>query len=224
MLQNTVIKRLMFWVTVFTALFCNIFQQWMFLCWHPSHTNLLFRLPAQDCSVMAAGPCYVALSWTAQKTSLPLLNVITVVITWQILSHCLATAKSAEPFPSNSCLCWVHNSGFQQICHIIFSSCIWHDWRSLWEMADTLRSPLMADLRSTVKCLSYCPWCANFHCIGIVIFMKTASHNLYDCWDLANLRFHYLGLHFKEQDEQLCGQRFYWLCNPGWVLASSVVF
>jgi hypothetical protein len=34
--------------------------------------------------------------------------------------HCLATGTSAEPFPTNRCLCWFHNSGFQQTCHSIF--------------------------------------------------------------------------------------------------------
>jgi hypothetical protein len=28
-------------------------------------------------------------------------------------SHCLAVGMFAEPFPSNGCLCWLHNSGFQ---------------------------------------------------------------------------------------------------------------
>jgi hypothetical protein len=56
-------------------------------------------------------------------------------------------------------------------------------------MADALRSTLVATLRNTMKCLPhYCPWCENCHCIGTVILMKTASHYLYDWWDLANLR------------------------------------
>jgi hypothetical protein len=48
-LQITVTHRLVFSVTVFTALLDNGFQQWTFLCfrahvlagWRPSHTNLL---------------------------------------------------------------------------------------------------------------------------------------------------------------------------------------
>jgi hypothetical protein len=40
-------------------------------------------------------------------------------VTWHLLSHCLATGMFAEPFSSNSCLCYLHNSGFQQRCHII---------------------------------------------------------------------------------------------------------
>jgi hypothetical protein len=38
-------------------------------------------------------------------------------ITWQLLNHCLATGVLAESLPSNSCPCWLHNSGFQQTCH-----------------------------------------------------------------------------------------------------------
>jgi hypothetical protein len=29
----------------------------------------------------------------------------------------LATGMLAELFPSNSCLFWLHNSGFEQMCH-----------------------------------------------------------------------------------------------------------
>jgi hypothetical protein len=38
-------------------------------------------------------------------------------VTWRLLSHCLAKDVSVEPLPSNGCLCWLHNSGFQQTCH-----------------------------------------------------------------------------------------------------------
>jgi hypothetical protein len=31
-------------------------------------------------------------------------------IMWRLLSHCLATGVFTEPFPSNGCLCWLHNS------------------------------------------------------------------------------------------------------------------
>jgi hypothetical protein len=33
--------------------------------------------------------------------------------TWRT-SYCLAMDMFTEPFPSNACLCWIHNSGFQQ--------------------------------------------------------------------------------------------------------------
>jgi hypothetical protein len=60
--------------------FSNSFQQQTFLCsrahvlagWQPSHNNLLlFELLPQDCLMMAAGLCYIASAWTAQKTPLP---------------------------------------------------------------------------------------------------------------------------------------------------------
>jgi hypothetical protein len=35
-------------------------------------------------------------------------------------SCCLATDKFAELFPSNICLCWLHNSGFRQTYHNIY--------------------------------------------------------------------------------------------------------
>jgi hypothetical protein len=34
---------------------------------------------------------------------------------------CLATGVLAEPFPSNGCLCWLHSSCLEQICHNIYS-------------------------------------------------------------------------------------------------------
>jgi hypothetical protein len=47
--EITITHRLVFSVTVFTALPGNVFQQWTFLCsrdhvlagWRPSHTNIL---------------------------------------------------------------------------------------------------------------------------------------------------------------------------------------
>jgi hypothetical protein len=39
---------------------------------------------------------------------------------WWLLGHYLATAVFLEPFPSNVCLCWLHNSGFQQTCHKLY--------------------------------------------------------------------------------------------------------
>jgi hypothetical protein len=42
-----------------------------------------------------------------------------VAITWRLLSHWLAIRAFREQLRSNGCLCWRHNSGFQQTCHII---------------------------------------------------------------------------------------------------------
>jgi hypothetical protein len=90
-------------------------------------------------------------------------------------------------------------------------------------MADALRSTSVAALRTTMKYQSYWPWCANFHCIGTVILMKTTPHNLYDCEDVANFRFYNLELHFKEYHDQLSDRLLYWHYNPVWVLASPMV-
>jgi hypothetical protein len=88
LLQITVTHRLVFSVTVFTALLGNIFQQWTFLCSgahvlacrRPSHTSLLlFLLPSQNCLAMAAGPHYIASALTAQKTLLPTVTPLLLV-------------------------------------------------------------------------------------------------------------------------------------------------
>jgi hypothetical protein len=38
-------------------------------------------------------------------------------ITWRLLSHRLATGVFTVTFPSKGCLCWLHNSRFQQTCY-----------------------------------------------------------------------------------------------------------
>jgi hypothetical protein len=98
--------------------------------------------PFSDWLVMAAGPRYIASGRTAQKTpfhaaamlyrdiaiaadcienitsnsSSIVAYVSVAAFTWCLLSHCLAAGVLAEPFPTNGCLCWLHNSGFQQTC------------------------------------------------------------------------------------------------------------
>jgi hypothetical protein len=66
---------------------------------------------------------YIASERTKQKTpfniSYTVAYVSVAAITWRLLSHCIGTGLFTEPFPSNGCLCWLHNSGFQQTCHII---------------------------------------------------------------------------------------------------------
>jgi hypothetical protein len=79
-LQITITQTLVFPVTILPSLLGNTFQQWMILwvrahvpaVWRLSHSSfLLFQLPCQDCSVMAARPRYIASSTTVQKTPLP---------------------------------------------------------------------------------------------------------------------------------------------------------
>jgi hypothetical protein len=58
-----------------------------------------------DCTENTA--CIIACSLVAEET------------TWRLLSHCLETGVSAEPFRSNGCHCCLHNSDFQQKRHNI---------------------------------------------------------------------------------------------------------
>jgi hypothetical protein len=70
---------------------------------------------------MAAGPRYIASGRTAQKTPLPTARLLLRAICYG--NHVTATESLprtglfTEPFPSNGCLGWLHNSGFQQTCH-----------------------------------------------------------------------------------------------------------
>jgi hypothetical protein len=57
---------------------------------------------------------------TACSSSCIVACVSIAAIKWRLLSHCLETDVFKEPFPSNICLFWLHNSGFQQTCHSIF--------------------------------------------------------------------------------------------------------
>jgi hypothetical protein len=41
----------------------------------------------------------------------------TLLLRHYLFCHCLATGVFAQPFASNGCHCWLHNSDFQQICH-----------------------------------------------------------------------------------------------------------
>jgi hypothetical protein len=58
---------------------------------------------------------------TASNNSSVVAYVTVAAVTWHEPSHCLATGVFAEPFPSNGCLWWLHNPGFQQTCHNIMS-------------------------------------------------------------------------------------------------------
>jgi hypothetical protein len=107
-LHRSLSHRLVFSVTVFTALFGNVFQQWTFLCfrahdpagWRPSHTNLLFfSLLSQDYPVMAAGrtestASIIACSLVARGTMCPqscslatavVLSPVYTALTWQCI-------------------------------------------------------------------------------------------------------------------------------------------
>jgi hypothetical protein len=99
-LHNLLSHRLVFPVTVLTALLGNVFQQWAFLCsrahvlagWQPSHTNLLlFELH----HLKTGSLVQLVLGTDTQKTLLPtvlmLLHNITAVAESCLLCCCLAT-------------------------------------------------------------------------------------------------------------------------------------
>jgi hypothetical protein len=58
---------------------------------------------------------------TASNRSSVVACVSVVVFSWWLLSHCLARGVFMEPCPINSCLCWLHSTGFQQTCHCMFT-------------------------------------------------------------------------------------------------------
>jgi hypothetical protein len=49
------------------------------------------------------------------------------VIVACLRSYCLATGVFAEPFPKNDCLCWLHSSCLEQICHNTYRASEWCD-------------------------------------------------------------------------------------------------
>jgi hypothetical protein len=56
---------------------------------------------------------------TASNSSSIVASVSAAAITYPLLSPCLSTAALAKPLPSNGCLCWLPNSGFQEAYHSI---------------------------------------------------------------------------------------------------------
>jgi hypothetical protein len=133
---------LLFSVTDFTELLGNGFQRWTFpFLWvlemapaSATSYNTLVTVCLQTLSPLLSRLSTRTLpgltgngSWsslyslgtenTAFHSSSTVACVSVVAFTRRLLSHCLATSVSTEPFLSNSCLCWLHNSGFQQTCH-----------------------------------------------------------------------------------------------------------
>jgi hypothetical protein len=45
---------------------------------------------------------------------------VVAAIAWWLTSHCLAMDVFTELFTSNGCPWWLHNSGFQETCYIIY--------------------------------------------------------------------------------------------------------
>jgi hypothetical protein len=59
---------------------------------------------------------------TTSNNSVIVACVFVAAFMWWPLSHCLVTDDFTKLFPSKDCLCWFHNSGFQQTCHTIIRS------------------------------------------------------------------------------------------------------
>jgi hypothetical protein len=117
------------------TLLCSGFLRWTFLC---SRAHVLGRPAAisQQHPTTATAVSGLSLdstrngSWsssnstgkdhkenTAYNSHSILVYVSAAATTWRLMGRCVATDVSAEPFLINSCLCWLHNSGFQQTCH-----------------------------------------------------------------------------------------------------------
>jgi hypothetical protein len=136
-------NRLVFSVTIITALLGNVFQQSTFLCsqahvlvgWRPFHTKLLlFWLPSQDSSVMAAAPLYIASARTERKATL--ITVITLLRVTQPLhsngcfsgSTILALSKCATVILKWVCGCEFSSAGWEQGGELI----LWTLWWTFW--------------------------------------------------------------------------------------------
>jgi hypothetical protein len=122
-LQITITQRLVFSVTVFTALLGNVFQQWMFLCsqahslagWRPSHTsNSRLRTISVLTRNGSWSSVYSSGTDRTENASSITACMSVAAITWWLLSHCLATGMFAKPFHNNGCLCWLHYLAFSR--------------------------------------------------------------------------------------------------------------
>jgi hypothetical protein len=113
----------------------------------------------------------IPLGQTPYKTLiLLLLFVSTAAITWQLLSHCLRMGVYAEPFPSNGCLCQLHNSGFHHTCHSIFKIlyhilCKWLFNHMKLLKDETIFIKLHVTLYWPFKTLSVWKYCAKVNCV-----------------------------------------------------------
>jgi hypothetical protein len=77
---------------------------------------------------MAAGPLYMASARTAQKTPLPSALLLLRASLLRLSRDGYWAIVFTEPSPSIGCLCWLHSSCFQQICHKVMicfmTSCV----------------------------------------------------------------------------------------------------
>jgi hypothetical protein len=129
-LQITVTHRLVFSVTVLTALFDNFFQNLDKLMLPSSRPHRLgghvTPNPYSSVSAISSGSWPSSWSLDTDRTENTTSNssivacVSVVKITWRLLRHCLSWGVFANPFLSNGYFCWLQNSGFQQTCHNIY--------------------------------------------------------------------------------------------------------
>jgi hypothetical protein len=133
--------------TVFAALLGSGFQQWTFpssgspncprpelpasatvnwLCACRLSLSLLFSGLFESDSIRTNWYYLYSLGMDRTENTNSNNSYIVAAFTWWLLSHCLATGVFTEPFLSNGCLCWLHNSVFQQIClNIYFIRAMW---------------------------------------------------------------------------------------------------
>jgi hypothetical protein len=91
-------------------------------CWPPLYSlgmDHIENISLSSSSIFASPSCRTD---CAENIASPLLHCCLLQIC------CLATGVFAEPFPSNSGLCWLHSSCLEQICHSINSSNFTDNW------------------------------------------------------------------------------------------------
>jgi hypothetical protein len=101
-----------------SSLFCRLSTQTVFEL--TGNRSVRVRVTLR---LTVTGPHSITLARTAQIKPLATAHIVAClsvgVFSRRLLSHCLVTGVFTESFPSNDCLCWLHNSGFQRNSHSI---------------------------------------------------------------------------------------------------------
>jgi hypothetical protein len=86
----------------------------------------------------------------ASNSSSVVVFISMAAVTWHLLSHCLAMGVFAEPYSSNSWLCYLHNSGFQQRCHMV--TLLYWILVTLSSQNSSVSNPVFISTRKLVLC------------------------------------------------------------------------